>query len=264
MSVFLSLPGISGALSFGVFMVLATWFALVFIKPFLRMFVRRQVGANEVVGQTLSIFALLYGLLLGLLSISTYQSALLAEDEVIVEATSLAALHRNTQSYDEPFRSEAHEIILSYARYLATDAWKEQQEGKLPVKGDELMRRLLGMIHGFVPKAESRKSIHADTIKLFDEVRHARLKRLAALIVGIPDVMWTLIWIGAVITIMLVLLLGIRFMLHLLLSGAVAFYLGIMIFLLYALENPFRSDVGVSSEIFQTTVAIIEGRWPTQ
>jgi hypothetical protein len=264
LSVFLNLPGISGALSFGMFLVLATWFALVFIKPFLRIFVRRQVAANEVVGQTLSIFALLYGLLLGLLSISTYQSALLAEDEVVIEATSLAALHRNAETYDEPFRGAARKIILSYAQYLATDAWKEQREGKLPVRGDQLMRQLFETIHGFVPTVESQRTIHADTIKLFDQIRHARLKRLAALIVGIPDVMWTLVWIGATITMMLVLLLDIRLMLHLLLSGAVAFYLGIMIFLLYALENPFRSDVGVSSDIFQTTVAIIEGRWPTQ
>jgi hypothetical protein len=264
MSVFLNLPGISGALSFGMFLVLATWLALVFVKPFLRIFVRRQVGANEVVGHSLSIFALLYGLLLGLLSISTYQSALLAEDNVVVEATSLAALHRNTQTYDEPFRGEAHKIILSYAQYLTADAWKEQQEGRLPVSGDKLMRELFDIIHGFVPTAESQKTIHADTIKLFDEIRHARLKRLAALIVGIPDVMWTLVWIGAAITIMLVLLLDIRFMLHLILSGVISFYLGIMIFLLISLDNPFRGDVGVSSEIFRAIVPVIEGKWSTQ
>jgi hypothetical protein len=258
MSFFLNLPSISGALLFACFMVLFAWLSLVFIKPFLRPFVRQQVGANELVGQTLSIFALFYGLLLGLLSISTYQSALVAQDDAIIEATSLVALNRNAEAYDEPFRNELQKSILSYVKYLTSEGWQELQEGKLPIGGDKRIRKMFDIIHAYSPETKVQETIHADTIRLFDQVRQARLKRLAAVIVGIPNIMWTLVWIGAVITLMLVLLLDMKFFLHLLLSGVVAFFLGVVIFLLISLDNPFRSEVGVSSDVFKATLPFLE------
>ena len=55
--------------------VLLTWFGIVFVRPFLRLVLRRQAGANDLVAYTSSWFSLLYGLLLGLLSVATYQNA---------------------------------------------------------------------------------------------------------------------------------------------------------------------------------------------
>ena len=54
--------------------VLFTWFGIIFLRPFLRLLLRRQVGANDLVSYTSSWFSLLYGLLLGLLSVATYQN----------------------------------------------------------------------------------------------------------------------------------------------------------------------------------------------
>lgn len=239
-------------------MVLLTWLALIFVKPFFMIFVRRQVGANELVGQALSIFALFYGLLLGLLSISTYQSAAIAEDDVIIEATSLLAISRNAQSFDDPFRSEVRKGVLAYTKYLINEAWPEQQAGKLPLGGDPMIKSLFDIIYGYSPQTKVQENIHADTIKHFNQVRTARLKRLAALVVGIPDVMWTLVWIGVVITLMLVLMLNMKFTLHIVLGGVVAFFLGVVIFLLISLDNPFRGEVGVSSEVLQSALPFLE------
>ena len=54
--------------------VLFTWFGIIFLRPFLRLLLRRQAGANDLVAYTSSWFSLLYGLLLGLLSVATYQN----------------------------------------------------------------------------------------------------------------------------------------------------------------------------------------------
>lgn len=41
--------------------VLLTWFGIIFVRPFLRLLLRRQPGANDLVSYTSSWFSLLYG-----------------------------------------------------------------------------------------------------------------------------------------------------------------------------------------------------------
>ena len=72
--------------------VLLTWFGIVFVRPFLRLVLRRQAGANDLVAYTSSWFSLLYGLLLGLLSVATYQNAAQVQTSVQREAGTLALL----------------------------------------------------------------------------------------------------------------------------------------------------------------------------
>jgi hypothetical protein len=63
--------------------VLLTWFGIVFVRPFLRLLLRRQPGANDLVSYTSSWFSLLYGLLLGLLAVATYQNAAQIQTSVL-------------------------------------------------------------------------------------------------------------------------------------------------------------------------------------
>ncbi len=251
MSYLLSLPAGSGAFLFGALMVVVTWLAYVFIRPFLRLFVRSQVYANEIIGNALSIFAVLFGLLLGLLSISTYQSAAEVEHYVIDEAANVLALYRSADAYEEPFRTQVHTALRDYAQYVVDEAWPIQQQGKLPEGGGKHIQKIYNAVFQFSPQTEAQKNMHSDTIGLFAKIRDGRLKRLAALVRGIPDVLWTVVWIGAFSTLVLILLLDMNFSLHILLSGIVAFFLGIVIFLLLSLDNPFRGEVGVTDEFFR-------------
>jgi hypothetical protein len=85
--------------------VLLTWFGIIFVRPFLRLLLRRQPGANDLVSYTSSWFSLLYGLLLGLLAVATYQNAAQIQTSVQREAATLALLYRGSAAYPEPLRS---------------------------------------------------------------------------------------------------------------------------------------------------------------
>jgi phosphotransferase system glucose/maltose/N-acetylglucosamine-specific IIC component len=54
--------------------VAVMWLGIIFVKPILRLFFRRQDDINTVVGNTTSAFSVFYGLLLGLISVATYQN----------------------------------------------------------------------------------------------------------------------------------------------------------------------------------------------
>jgi hypothetical protein len=74
-----------------------TWVGLIFIRPFLRVFVRSQPGLNDAVGYVLSCHCVFFGLLLGLLAVGTYQSMADIERTTVREAGLLRSFYRSIQ-----------------------------------------------------------------------------------------------------------------------------------------------------------------------
>jgi len=79
--------------------------------------------------------------------------------------------------------------------------------------------------------------------------------RLFSVHTGIPAVMWYVVIAGAVINVALVLLFDMRLVTHLVLGGLLSAYLGTMIFLIAAMDNPFRGEVSISTEPFEDLYA---------
>ncbi len=59
-----------------------SWIGCIFVRPFLRLFVRSRGGSNDVVGHVLSCFGVFYGLLLGLIAVASYQNMSDVENNV--------------------------------------------------------------------------------------------------------------------------------------------------------------------------------------
>ena len=57
--------------------------------------------------------------------------------------------------------------------------------------------------------------------------------------------------VGAVLNIVLIWLLDMEVHVHVLLSGVLSVFLGVVIFLIAAMDNPFRGDVSVGPDSFQ-------------
>jgi hypothetical protein len=53
---------------------------------------------------------------------------------------------------------------------------------------------------------------------------------------------------GGALNFLLFLLFDMRFMVHMLLGGIVAFFLGVMIFVIVAMDSPFRGEVSVGPD----------------
>ena len=59
------IPTVSLIILFAVVFVGFSWLGSIFVRPFLRLFVRSQPGLNDIVGYVLSSHCVFYGLLLG-------------------------------------------------------------------------------------------------------------------------------------------------------------------------------------------------------
>jgi hypothetical protein len=64
-------------------------------------------------------------------------------------------------------------------------------------------------------------------------------------------VFWYVLLIGAAINVIFIWMLEMRFFAHLVLGGLVSFFLGVMIFLIMALDYPLRGSVSIEPAAYQ-------------
>jgi hypothetical protein len=233
------------------FFVVLTWLGTLFIRPFVRTFVRRQPGANDLVGYLLGAHGVYFGILLGLLSVEAYSNFTSSEDLVEEEASELASLYRDSSAYPPPIRDELTKILGEYTRFIIDEAWPQQQKGLLPKEGVAFINRYQDTLISFEPKTKAQEILHAETLRAFNEMVTARRKRIDAIEAEIPDILWYVVYLGAGINLLLIWLLDMRLVTHLFLGGIISFFLAALIALVGAMDKPFRGEVSVSSDPYK-------------
>jgi hypothetical protein len=239
-----------GALFAFVF-VATTCLGIFVLRPIVRPWIHSERRANDMVGLTLSNFSVLYGLLLGLLAVGTYQNFSTVSDIVTKEASSLAAIYRDLGGFPQPIRGSLRDKLRDYTRYVIEEAWPQQRRGIVPSGGSDRITIFFDELLTYTPTEPSREIVYAETLRQFNNLVEIRRSRLANVTTGIPAVLWWVVAVGALINIALISMLDMEVQVHLLLGGAMSLFLGIVIFMIAAMDNPFRGEVSVGPDAFQ-------------
>ena len=241
----LSMVGLFTALFVGL-----CWLGIFLVRPFVRA-VNPDPSLNEVVGDFLQYFGVMYGLLLGLLAVATYQSHNDVEKAVSSEASSLGALYRDVTAYPEPQRTELKTLLREYTRYVIDEAWPLQRQGIVPPGAVKRIAEFQENLVGFEPQTKAQEALHDAAMRQFNNFFEHRRTRLYSVNAGIPGLLWYTVAVGALINMIFIWLFDLRLGTHLLLGGMISFFLATMISLIALMDNPFRGEVGVSAEAFQ-------------
>ena len=227
------------------------WLGIISFRGIVERRLNQDGRLNEILGDFLQYFGVIYGLLLGLLAVSTYQNHSDTERAVGNEASSLAALYRDVSVYPEPFRTDLQALIKEDTRYSIEVAWPVQRIGFIPVGGVQRASAIHSRLSSFEPQTKAQELIHEAALRQFNTYFENKRTRLYGVTAGIPAVMWLTVGIGAGINIILIWLFRLRLNVHLLLGGLISFFTATMICLIVLLDNPYRGELGVSSEAFQ-------------
>ena len=103
----------------------------------------------------------------------------------------------------------------------------------------------------FEPKTPGHEILHAEALRQFNNYLEARRMRLFSVTTSIPGVMWSVVLIGALMNIALIWMFDMKIINHMFLGGILSAFMGLMIFLIASLDNPFRGELSISSEPFQ-------------
>jgi hypothetical protein len=218
------------------------------------LFVRRRVlprlrvrlEDSEFSGAMLQSVMVFYGLAVALIAVNVSQTYSDTSRIVSGEAIAISALYRDVTSYPQPIRSELQGALRDYTEYVIEQAWPLQRRGEVPKGGVELMDRFQARLVAFEPASEGQKLLHAETLRAYNLLILARRARLDAVGTGLPSVMWAVIVLGAFIALTSTFFFQVEdARLHGILVALLATFMGLVVFMILALDRPFRGDLGL-------------------
>jgi Protein of unknown function (DUF4239) len=225
-----------------------TWSGIFLTRLTFHSWIHREKRTNDMVGVALSSYFVLFGLLLGLLSVATYQNYNDIGNLVDKEASSIGSLYRDFAAYPQPIRGQLEDRLREYARYTIEEDWPKMRNGIVPEGGTVRVNELFKVLVAFEPIKKSEVIFHTEAVEEFNNLIVLRRDRLASVSTGLPAVLWWVVMFGALGNIVLIWLQDMQIHVHLILGGVLASILGLVIFSIAALDNPFRGSVSVGPD----------------
>jgi Protein of unknown function (DUF4239) len=218
--------------------------------------VKRIVGSdgqyNDLVGTTLATVGVFFGITLGLISVGAWQNFADINTTVNQEVSSINILYRSASLYPEPSRTELRDELKDYVNYIITEAWPMQRKGQVPKGGTEKVTAFQKSLYKFEPVSESMKAVHAEMIVAFNEMIKLRRSRLQSVSSGLPSTLWIVVITGSLLNLVIpwFQIYERRFIQDLMII-LMASMIGLLVFLMAAMDYPFRGEFSVSTENFQ-------------
>jgi hypothetical protein len=212
-----------------------------------------EVSHNDIVGFCFGAITVLYGITLGLLMVGVWTTFSEAQQKVDREASCLAAFYRDLSNFPEPSRSQLQTDLRRYTRTVIDVGWPLQQKGIVPrspnkTELDDLGRHLTS----FNPATEAQKTLLSESSHQNNELVEWRRSRHVSVTAGLSTSLWALVLIGAVISIAVSWAFHVKNRrMHLWMTALVSSLLGLMVFLLAAMDHPFMGKISVSSAPFE-------------
>jgi hypothetical protein len=234
--------------SFCLYGLLGLWIVRRCILPRLRI----KDADSEFSGAMLQAVMVFYGLAVALIAVTVWQSYSDVGKISLQEATAAGALYRDVDGYTEPARSQLQEQLRDYVNQIIHQAWPMQQRGQVPTNGVEIMNRVQAILMSFEPATEGQKVLHDEAVRTFNQLIQAQRLRLDAVQVHLPGVLWFIIVAGALISLSSSFffriedgwLQGIQVIL-------LAVFIGLVIFLIFAFDRPYRGELGLRPDSYQ-------------
>ena len=215
-----------------------------------RKWVRRVHGSqhshNDVVGYYLAAFCVFYGITLGLLAVATWQTYTDVETRVGQEAARVGVLYRDVSGLPDPYREQLQADLRAYIRQVVDVAWPLQRKGVVPETEGKVLSEFERHLTEFEPQTEGQKALYRQAYTSFNELADLRGRRLQSVRQGLAAPLWTVVFAGAFLSIALTWFFDMKSLsMHSWMTVMLAALLGLLIFMLGALDNPFRGDISV-------------------
>lgn len=193
-----------------------------------------------------------YGLALALTAVHLWETYQDVRGITTRESALLAALWRTVDAYPEPTRSLLQAGLKDYTDYTIHEAWPLQRKGIVPARGIRRIDRFQATLMAFEPKTEGQKLLMGQALLTYNTMIEVRRQRLDAVEIHLPGVMWLVVLAGAAISLVSSFYFPVEdYRVHATQVALLATFIGVVIFMIVALDRPFHGDMGLSSAPYE-------------
>ena len=236
---------------FGVGATVVSLAGMFLVRPLFHKWIHGQDRTNEMVSLNIASFSVFYGILLGLVAVGVYANYASASDLVEREASTLAALYSDTNALPEPNRTQLLTDLRDYAKETIEKDWPTQAKGVVPTGGTDHVTAYQKHLLAVRPAVKADEIAYAEAAGQFEKLVELRSNRLVKVTSGIPDLLWSVLLIGAAFTVGIIWMLDMQINVHAILTAVLSMFLGIVIFLIADMDKPFRGQVLATSDAYE-------------
>lgn len=227
---------------------------LVLVRRFLIPRLHYHDGANDAVSGTVQAIGVFYGITVGLIAVGVWNTNSNASDLVSKEAASIGSLYRDVSAYPSPVRDELRSKLREYTLFVINDAWPAQRSGRGQhiTGGVKILDDFQSELYSFQPANTSQSALHSETLQAYNTLLEYRHLRIDAVGGGLSMVMWSVIWVGAAISIGIAYFFNIPdFKLHAILIVLMGGFLAMVLFMIVINDKPFYGAGSISSDPYK-------------
>jgi multisubunit Na+/H+ antiporter MnhB subunit len=215
-------------------------------------FTSREVrnAHNDRAGFILAVIGVIYAVLLAFVAIGVWERFQGAETRSYDEAGALANVYRDAGSFPGKVRLRA--TIRAYVRSVIGLEWPRMRRGERSDLSNELLETVGRDVRELPVSSGRQANIQGQMLSAMDTAFVDRQARLTVDSSGISAIMWVVLVVGAIVTIAFTYLFGFdQTIMQELMIGGLSFLIGLVMFLILALDFPFRGSIAVTPEAFR-------------
>jgi len=198
---------------------------------------------HDVVGFTFSVVGVVYGVLLGFVLAAIWGQYSHTDEVITLEGVSLRNLHRNSYALPATNQAPIRAALLGYAHAVVEDEWQTLRRRRYSQVAQDALQRMWSSYYAVAPATEANKLWLAESITTLNEIAKLRSIRILAAEQSVNWLMWVLLLAGGALTCGFMFAFGVeRYWAHLLMSAGLAALILLILYIIYALDNPFWGE----------------------
>ncbi|WP_373047438.1 hypothetical protein [Vulgatibacter sp.] len=232
-----------------------------------QLVVRRRVSLevlqahHTVAGHMLAVVGGMFGILLAFAVVVVWEQYDRAREGAAREANAAVDLFRLTRNLPPPVNERIPLAVTGYLESVIDAEWNELQLGR---RSSETQRALDGIwdaLTRFTPDDDRTRNLQLAALGQVEELSDRRRLRLLHAEHELPDTIWAVLVVGAVLTVAFANFFGLAYRRsQVAMVASLAGLIALVIFTIWVLDHPYRGRTRIHVEDYRLALELVRGR----
>lgn len=207
---------------------------------------KKMKDHHDVAGFTFGIIGVMYAVLLSYIVVDVHDRYNEIRQNIDIEANLVLELYRDSEVFSNETKTAIKGLIHQYLEMTIREDFPEDGSIKQNEKIENVIKKLWNEYYSYEIKSEKDKIWYGESVRKLNEFNRVRLLRLFNNNESIGTMMWTMLILGACITVSFMYFFRVEDLLfQVLMTTFLAGFVSLMLFLIQSLDTPFYGDIHV-------------------
>jgi hypothetical protein len=227
--------------------------------------VRRRMASanialdNQVVSSYVGAVGVFYAVLLAMIAVASWTNYTAVEALVMQESNLVHAMFRDARAFPPPHGDRLRSTLRDYVDVVVNVEWpalrKDIRDRRAALAVDAIFDEWMVL----ELRTEKEKIVAAETFQRMNTFQTVRQDRIQTGLSGLLPVLWVVVFVGAALNITLTFLFHIENQrVHLMMTALLAITIGMVVYLIVALDHPLWGEVSVPPTAFERVGASMD------